>query len=637
MKKILKNISLRSKLFLMLLFPLGGMLYFSAESVLTESEISQEMEGLQKAIELSKFIGDYVHESQKERGFTAGFLKSKGTKFSEEMADQRKAVNEKRTALMGYLSTFDAAGFNRELVTSLQKSSSVLNQLEEKRAAVSAFKIEAKEAIGYYTNMHSNWLNSIRVVVKSSSNAQLTIRLNAYANFLLAKERAGIERAVLTGTFAADAFGSGEFEKFIRLVSEQEVYSDGFLSNASPDLKALYVEKMKADAVKEVAVMRAIAKEKASQGSFGIEAGEWFSTITTKINLLKDVENKISEDLLAQTAVAKSKASSGYLLSLLISILVFVFAILITVPIAILMVNQIRALNHSLSDVAQGDLTVEIDDYGRDEYSQALTSLKTMVEKLKSVISDVMESANNISGAGIEMRESSLQMSQGATEQASAAEEISSSMEQMVANIHQNTENAKQTEKISVTASHEIGNGSNAVNDTVEFMKTIARKITIVGEISRQTSLIALNAAVEAARAGEHGKGFAVVAAEVKKLAERSQIAATEIDDLSESSVNIAEKSGLMLKEIVPNIKATASLVQEISNASVEQNSGADLINTAIQQLSEIVQQNATSAEEVATSSEELSYQSESMVELMSFFNTGSEKRESSQELGVRS
>ena len=212
------------------------------------------------------------------------------------------------------------------------------------------------------------------------------------------------------------------------------------------------------------------------------------------------------------------------------------------------------------------------------------------------------------------MSSTSQQMSQGATEQASSAEEVSSSMEEMAANIQQNTDNAQQTEKIAIKASTGINTVNDASGATLKYMQEIADKVSIIGEIARQTNILALNAAVEAARAGEHGKGFAVVAAEVRKLAERSQISAVEIDQLTKTSVRATEEAGQLLAEIAPEIGKTAKLVQEIAAASIEQNGGTAQINNALQQLNQVTQQNAASAEE-------LSGQSEQLLSNVEFFN----------------
>jgi methyl-accepting chemotaxis protein len=291
--------------------------------------------------------------------------------------------------------------------------------------------------------------------------------------------------------------------------------------------------------------------------------------------------------------------------------------------------RSITRAQQAIKAVAEGDLTVSIDVSSRDEIGEMMVLLQNMVDKLKEVIGFVSVSTANIASASEQMAASSQQVSQGATEQASSSEEVSASMEQMAANILQNTDNAQQTEKIALQASEDIKEGNGSVNQTVESMKTIAEKITIIGEIARQTNLLALNAAVEAARAGEHGKGFAVVASEVRKLAERSQLAANEIDVLSRSSVAVAEKSGKLLEQIVPNIQKTSRLVQEIAAASIEQNAGADQVNKAIQQLSQVIQQNAAASEEMAASSVELSSQAEQLQETISFFKVDTHPRSS--------
>lgn len=308
---------------------------------------------------------------------------------------------------------------------------------------------------------------------------------------------------------------------------------------------------------------------------------------------------------------------------LITALIVLAIALFISILVATTMARPIIKLAEALGLVSQGDLTIQIDSRSDDEIGNATSSMNAMITKLKEVIGGVTAAAGQITSASTEMNESSQQMSQGSSEQASSAEQVSSSMEEMASNIQQNNDNSRQTEKIATKAAEDISESNESVKTTVEKMKTIANKISIIGEISRQTNLLALNAAVEAARAGEHGKGFAVVAAEVRKLAERSQQAASEIDELSINSVDVAETSGNMLTGIVPDIKKTADLVQEITASNIEMSNGAEQINSAIQQLNTVTQQNAASAEEIAATSEELNSQAENLVGMIGFFNIG--------------
>jgi methyl-accepting chemotaxis protein len=286
----------------------------------------------------------------------------------------------------------------------------------------------------------------------------------------------------------------------------------------------------------------------------------------------------------------------------------------------------IQALNQVIDKakmVAKGDLTVELKK--RSENDELIMAMTEMVRAIAGIIEEVQNASENVATSGQEMSSTTELLSQGAAEQASSTEQISSSLEEMTANINQNTDNAQQTEKIAIKAATDIAEGSKAVNLTVESMKNIAQKISIISEIASRTDLLAINAAIEAARAGEHGKGFAVVASEVRKLAERSQIAANEIQEVSRNSVAIAERSGKLLSEIVPDIQKTARLVQEIAAASIEQNSGTGQINNAVQQLTQVTNQNAASAEELSSNAEELASQAELLKDVISFFKLSNE------------
>jgi methyl-accepting chemotaxis protein len=270
--------------------------------------------------------------------------------------------------------------------------------------------------------------------------------------------------------------------------------------------------------------------------------------------------------------------------------------------------------------VAAGDLTVATGIDQADEIGQLAKALDTMRDRLQDIVHTIVTAANQVSEGSQQLSSTSQEMSQGASEQAASVEEISSSMEEMTSNIRQNAENAQTTEKIAKKSAMLAEEGGKSVLQTVDAMKVIASKIGIIEEIARSTNMLALNASIEAARAGEYGKGFAVVASEVGKLAERSQKEAGEISKLSAESVRIAEATGQIITDMIPEIKRTAELVQEISASSNEQNSGASQINQAILQLDQVVQQNASSAEESASMSEELAGQSDAMQDTMSYF-----------------
>lgn len=341
---------------------------------------------------------------------------------------------------------------------------------------------------------------------------------------------------------------------------------------------------------------------------------------TEKISELIDIQIELSQNIKDESEAIYEKSKTQSYILLIIGILSStLFAFLIITGIN----RSLKQANDSILKLTQGDLTYEINVDSNDEIGLMLRNLKKTFDRLRDIVMGITAGSNQIYSASNEMSASAQQMSQGSNEQASSTEEVSSTMEEMQSNIQQNADNAKQTEVIATKAAVDIEEGSKTVLETVKSMKTIAEKISIIREIAYQTNILALNAAVEAARAGDEGKGFAVVAAEVRSLAERSRNAAEEIEKISSSSVEVAENSGKILAEIVPDIKKTARLVQDITSASVEQASSINQVTNAVEQLNQVTQQISAISEEVASSSEELESQAEQLENSINFFKTG--------------
>ncbi|MCM0081847.1 methyl-accepting chemotaxis protein [Geomonas sp. Red32] len=376
-------------------------------------------------------------------------------------------------------------------------------------------------------------------------------------------------------------------------------------------------------------VMNLAAREPLHQSNEAVALS--FGAARDKLKVVDDLLTELSamKEANAKDAAAENGARYRESLTMMIALIAGGVAIGLALGIVISRMISIplRRGVEVAQAVANGDLTHSINLDRKDEVGILASALNEMVDKLKEIVGEVKSASDNVASGSQQLSSGAEELSQGASEQAAAAEEASSSMEEMSSNIRQNADNALQTEKIAQKSAKDAIEGGKAVQETVAAMKDIAGKINIIEEIARQTNLLALNAAIEAARAGEHGKGFAVVASEVRKLAERSQKAAAEISELSSSSVDVAEKAGQLLTMMVPDIQRTAELVQEISAACREQDTGAEQINKAIQQLDQVIQANAGASEEMASTAEELSSQAEQLQTSVSFFKSGDDGR----------
>ena len=356
-----------------------------------------------------------------------------------------------------------------------------------------------------------------------------------------------------------------------------------------------------------------------------------FTDNTNRINTLEnDINrqtNNLFKNLEVQDTESNEKAFAGIqqtLLSLILILLGFsLVVVLINYNLSRIVSSNIILLITNVKKLKEGHLSVKAtsDSHGsKNEFIDLQLTLSDFVEFLHRMVSEISQYSSHFLQSSNELSRTSQQLSHGASEQASGAEEVSSSMEEMAANIQQNTDHAREADSISQKVSEGIMKVGSAAQESLQSIKNIAEKIGIINDIAFQTNILALNAAVEAARAGEQGKGFAVVAAEVRKLAERSKLAADEIVTLASKSVQVTESASELMGKLIPEIERTAQLVQEIASASIEQSSGADQVSSAIQQLNIVTQQNAASSEELATSAEELSSQAQQLMEVVGFF-----------------
>lgn len=348
------------------------------------------------------------------------------------------------------------------------------------------------------------------------------------------------------------------------------------------------------------------------------------SLLNNEIILLdEELDKNLTEESISSIDKELSYVTYSVSLTLVVFFFIAVFLVVVLTSVSKAVKTIVKNLNSNLHQLSNGDLTIKTDErfsLRKDEVGELTRSIIKLLDSLKNIIGEIRTGADSIAGASEQISSSAQQMSQGSSEQALSVEEVSATMEQISANVKQNADNSQTTEKISQKAQIGMKQVTDSAFKTLEATKEIAGKIQIVKDIAFQTNILALNAAVEAARAGEHGKGFAVVAAEVRKLAEKSKEAAEQIVGLAKVSYSLAEETGQRMTDTVPEIDKTSQLVQEISAASIEQNSGVNQVNSAILQLNNITQQNAASSEELATSSEQLSNQADHLRDLVAFF-----------------
>ncbi|RXK00230.1 chemotaxis protein [Arcobacter sp. CECT 8986] len=594
---MLSKMSIKQKLILIMSIPLCIVILLAAKLGYDSYLYYKNLKSLDKVVILSTKIGALVHETQKERGMTAGFLGSKGQKFASKLPDQRELTNEKLEQMQNFLSTFDSKDygkdFNEHLISSLNK----IERLKQIRQNVTALNIKTSEAIAYYTNTNSDLLNTISSITKLSTNAKVSQDLVTYMNFLLSKERAGIERAVGTNTFARDNFGEGMKAKFYNLIAAQNSYMDAFLKVADDAIEEFYQDTVKGNSVDEVNRMRKIALYEGKDSNFGVEATYWFDTITKKINLLKKVENFTARHLTDTINKEIDRAKNDMVLFGILSLIGILITLILARTIAFAILLDVESVKKGLDDFfafinyEKEDIEFEVID-SKDELgmmskliNENINKTKANIQSDKDLIKNTIEVANKINKGYLNSRIE-------VTSNNPALSELKNIINEMLQTLNSNFENIM---KILNSYSKLDFRPKLEENDLEGIIKELEDDINILRDVITQTLV-------------ENKRSGMILDQNATTLTENMH----QIANAANNQAASLEETAASLEEITSNIRnnteTTVKMAQYGEEVKKSVQTGQKLANDTVESMEDINNQ-TTAITEAITVIDQIAFQ----------------------------